>query len=248
MRILLIVSYDGSNYYGWQRQKSFVSVQEKLEEALSTLYKREITVRGSSRTDTGVHALMQGAVFETENTIPMEKLPYAVNSFLPMDIVVTKAYQVDEEFHPQYSVVDKTYHYKILNADFRIPMLHKYTEFVHYRLDVEKMQQACKYFVGEHNFKAFCAAGSDAKTTVRTIYSLNVEKKDNIITISVCGNGFLYNMVRIIAGTLVYVGLGKLKPEEIEDIILSENRARAGKTLSPNGLTLMEVNYEKINR
>lgn len=247
MRILLLVSYDGSNYYGWQKQKSFVSVQEKLEEALSALYRKEISVRGSSRTDTGVHALMQGAVFETENTIPLEKLPYAVNSFLPMDIVVTKAYEVDESFHPQYSVVDKTYHYKILNAPFRVPTLNKYTEFVHYKLDIEAMQKACEYFIGEHDFKAFCAAGSDAKTTVRTIYALSVEKQDNIITISVRGNGFLYNMVRIIAGTLVYVGLDKIKPYDIEKIILSRNRALAGKTLSPNGLTLMEVNYEKIN-
>ncbi len=248
MNILLIVAYDGTNYYGWQRQSGFMTVQQRLEEALSQLYKKEIIVRGSSRTDTGVHCMGQGALYKVEQNIPIERLPYAVNAFLPNDIVVNKAYIVGDDFHPQYSVIDKTYEYRIQNADFRDPTLNNYTDFIHYRLDIEKMQQACQYFIGEHDFKAFCASGSDAKTTVRTIYELSVKKEGRIISIKVRGNGFLYNMVRIIAGTLVYVGLGKIKPEEIKDIIQSRDRARAGKTLIPNGLTLLEVNYEKIGR
>lgn len=245
MKVLLTVAYDGSGYYGWQRQKDFVSVQQRLEEALSALLKKDITVRGASRTDTGVHSLGQRAVFTDDSlTIPVEKIPYAVNSFLPEDIVITNAVQVHEDFHPQYSVTDKTYEYKILNADFRNPMLNRYTEFIRPKLNVEAMQAACPYFLGEHDFKSFCATGGSSKTTVRSIYSLDVAKNGDIITIRINGSGFLYNMVRIVAGTLVYVGLGKLAPEDMEDIILSCDRTRAGKTLSPNGLTLMEVNYE----
>ncbi|MGN1319457.1 MAG: tRNA pseudouridine(38-40) synthase TruA [Lachnospirales bacterium] len=244
MKILIRISYDGSNYYGWQRQNDFISVQQKVEEALSSLMKQNISIRGSSRTDTGVHALAQGAVFEADTTIPMEKLPYALNSFLPEDIVVWKAMEVSENFHPQYSVIDKTYEYKIQNADFRNPKLYNYTDFIHYNLDIDKMKEACNYFIGEYDFAAFCASGAQSKTTVRKIYSLSVDKNKDIITIRVKGNGFLYNMVRIIVGTLCDVGRGKIKPCEIKDIILSKNRAKAGKTMSPKGLTLVEVNYE----
>ncbi len=245
MKVLLTVAYDGSGYYGWQVQNNFVTVQQRLEEALSALLNKKVSVRGASRTDTGVHAMAQGAVFDEETTIPVDKIPYAVNSFLPEDIVVTGAREVSESFHPQYSVIDKTYEYKILNSEFKNPKLVKYTEFVRVRLDIEKMREACKYFIGEHDFKAFCASGSTAKTTVRTIYSLTVENENEIITIRVKGSGFLYNMVRIIAGTLVYVGLGKIKPCDIAEIIKSRERTRAGKTLAPNGLTLMEVHYEE---
>lgn len=243
MKVLLTVAYDGSGYYGWQIQKDFITVQQRVEEGLSALLRRKVEVRGASRTDTGVHAMAQGVVFNEEMTIPVERLPYAVNSFLPDDIVVTGAREVSDSFHPQYSVIDKTYEYKILNAEFRNPKLNRYTDFVRGDLDIEKMQEACQYFIGEHDFKAFCASGSTAKTTVRTIYSLEVEKTGDIICIRVKGSGFLYNMVRIIAGTLVYAGNGKIKPCEIADIIKSGDRTRAGKTLAPNGLTLMEVHY-----
>ncbi len=244
MRVLLTVSYDGSNYYGWQRQSNFITVQQRLEEGLSALMGKEISVRGASRTDTGVHAAAQGAVFETDTTIPVDRIPYALNAFLPEDIVVRGAREVDESFHPQYSVIDKTYEYLILNDEFRDPKLIRYTEFIREKLDIDKMREACKYFLGEHDFKAFCASGSTAKTTVRTIYSLTVDKREKIVCIKVTGSGFLYNMVRIIAGTLADVGKGKLKPEDIEEIIASRDRTRAGKTLSPNGLTLREVHYE----
>ena len=245
MKVLLSVAYDGSTYYGWQRQNDFITVQQKVEEAISALMKKPVAVRGASRTDTGVHAMCQGVVFETETTIPVEKMPYAINSFLPNDIVVNGAREVGEDFHPQYSVIDKTYEYKIQNCAFRNPLLYNYTDFVHYELDIDKMNEACQYFIGEHDFNAFCASGSQTKTTVRTIYKLNVRREKDIVTISVTGSGFLYNMVRIIAGTLVAVGSGKIKPEEIKDIIESKDRTKAGKTLVPNGLTLMEVNYDK---
>ncbi len=243
MNILLTVAYDGTNYFGWQKQKERISVQQKVEEALSRLLKNDISVRGASRTDTGVHALEQGVFFKAETTIPINKFPFAINPFLPEDIVVSKAVEVDDNFHPQYSVLKKTYEYKILNSRFKIPQLRNYTEFVHNELDIEKMQKSCRFFVGEHDFKAFCAAGSTAKTTIRTIYDLTVQKNNNIISIYVTGNGFLYNMVRIIAGTLIYVGEGKIKPEDIKYIIESKDRKKAGKTVSPNGLTLFKVCY-----
>lgn len=243
MKILIRIAYDGSNYFGWQRQKDFISVQQKVEEALSALLKQYISIRGSSRTDTGVHAMAQGAVFEADTTIPMDKFPLALNSFLPKDIVVWSAQKVDENFHPQYSVTDKTYEYKIQNSEFRNPTLYNYTDFVRYKLNIDDMQKACKYFVGEHDFSAFCASGAQSKTTVRTIYSLTVTKDKDMVCIRVRGNGFLYNMVRIIVGTLVEVGRGKIKPENVSDIILSKDRARAGKTMAPNGLSLVEVNY-----
>lgn len=241
MRYLLTVAYDGSNYYGWQRQNEFITVQQKLEEALSQLLKKEIAVRGSSRTDTGVHALGQHAVFEAETSIPIEKMPFAINTFLPDDIVVNDAKIVTEDFHPQNSVYKKTYEYRILNDKFPNPMLKKYTEFVHTPLDIEKMNEACKFFLGTHDFKSFCASGSTAKTTIRTIFELKVDKKSNIIYINVTGSGFLYNMVRIITGTLIYVGQGKIKPCEITEIINSCDRAKAGKTVSPNGLILKKI-------
>lgn len=243
MNILLTLSYDGTNYFGWQRQKNQVSVQQRLEEALSTLLKKEIEVRGASRTDTGVHALGQAALLKTETSIPVEKIPYAVNSFLPKDIVVTDARIVDDDFHPQYSVLKKTYQYKILNSEFRNPKLRNYSEFVREKLDISKMRDACKYFIGTYDFKAFCASGSTAKTTVRTIFDLTVVKTGDIIDIEVTGSGFLYNMVRIIAGTLIYVGLGKFEPSFVREIIDSKDRTLAGKTVGPEGLTLMKIYY-----
>lgn len=243
MNILLTVSYDGTKYYGWQRQNNFVTVQQKLEESLSLLLKKDICVRGASRTDTGVHALGQAVLFKADTTIPINNIPFAVNSFLPDDIVVTYAEEVSDDFHPQYSVTKKTYQYKILNDKFKNPMLINYTDFVSKELNIQKMKEACFYFMGTHDFKAFCASGSTSKTTVRTIYELSVKKIDNLIYITVTGNGFLYNMVRIIVGTLISVGLGKIEPRQISDIINSKDRSKAGKTVLPNGLTLMKIFY-----
>jgi len=245
MNILLTVAYDGTNYFGWQRQKNQISVQQTLEEALSNLLKKNIQVRGASRTDTGVHAYEQAAFFKEDINIPINNLPYAVNSFLPEDIVITNARLVSDDFHPQYSVLKKTYQYKILNSEFRNPKLRNYSEFVRYPLDINKMKEACSYFIGTYDFRAFCASGSRAKTTVRTIFDLSVSQNGNIIDIEITGNGFLYNMVRIIAGTLIYVGMNKIEPYFVKQIIESKNRSLAGKTVGPGGLTLMRIYYKE---
>lgn len=243
-RMLLKIAYDGTDYFGWQRQNNFVTVQQRVEEALSELLKTDITVRGSSRTDTGVHALGQGVLFEADFTIPTESFPLALNSFLPDDIVCRGARLVDGSFHPQYSVINKTYRYRIYNSRLKNPLISRYSEFVPRELNIEKMQSVCGHFLGEHDFKAFCASGSTAKTTVRKIFALTVTKNQNIIDIEITGNGFLYNMVRIISGTLVDVGLEKLSPKAIPEIIEGLDRTKAGKTLSPKGLTLMCINYK----
>ncbi len=243
--ILLTIAYDGTNYFGWQKQDNVKTIQGEVERALSNLFKEDINIRGASRTDTGVHALSQLALLKHKTTIPIDRLPLAINSFLnTKEIVVTNAIYVDESFHPQNSVYKKTYQYKIYNAPFLNPLVRNYTEFVHKPLDIEKMRQASSYFLGEHDFKAFCATGSMAKTTVRTIYDLTINKEDNIITIEITGNGFLYNMVRIIAGTLIDIGHNKKQPKDIEGIILSKDRQKAGKTASASGLTLYKIYYE----
>lgn len=242
--ILLTVAYDGTNYFGWQKQDNVKTIQGEIEKALSQLFKEDITIRGASRTDTGVHALSQLALLKYKTNIPIGRLPLAINSFLNnKEIVITNALYVDEDFHPQNSVYKKTYQYKIYNAPFLNPLLRNYTEFVYKPLNIEKMRQASKYFLGEHNFKAFCAAGSMAKTTIRTIYDLKIDIKDNIIIIEITGNGFLYNMVRIIAGTLIDIGHNKKQPEDIKNIILSEDRQKAGKTASSCGLTLYKIYF-----
>lgn len=243
--ILLTISYDGTNFFGWQKQDGVKTIQEDLETALSSLFKQQTSIRGASRTDTGVHALCQLALLKHNTNIPIQRLPLAINSFLnTKDIVVTNAVYVDESFHPQNSVYKKTYQYKIYNAPFLNPLIKNYTEFVHKPLNIEQMNLAAKYFLGQHDFKAFCASGSNAKTTVRTIYDLSVTKQDDIITIEITGNGFLYNMVRIIAGTLIDVGLLKKPPEHIQHIIQSKNRQNAGKTASACGLVLYKIYYK----
>ncbi len=244
-RILLTVSYDGTNYSGWQKQKDkgIQTVQGALEEGLGRLFKKEISCTGSSRTDAGVHALGQRAMFDVETTIPTERIPLALNSFLNEDVVVTKAEEVPDTFHCRFDTKRKTYEYKIYNADFRNPIYRNISEFIYEKLDIMDMRKACPLFCGEHDFKAFCASGSNVSSTVRTIYSLDVMEEDGFIKIRVCGNGFLYNMVRIIAGTLVYVGLGKIKPHEVSDIIEKRDRRLAGKTLAPQGLTLISIEY-----
>lgn len=242
--ILLTISYDGTNYFGWQKQNGQITVQQTLENAISKLFKKEISIRGASRTDTGVHAISQLALIKDKTSIPIEKLPIAINSNLNVkDIVVTDAKYVSLDFHPQNSVYKKTYKYQIYNAPFLNPLYRNYTEFVHKSLDVEKMNLASKNFLGTHDFKAFCRVDTDAKTTIRTIYNIEVLKDGDIITITITGNGFLYNMVRIIVGTLIDVGLHKKDPNYINDIILSKDRQKAGKTASPSGLILYKIYY-----
>ncbi len=246
-RILLTIAYDGTNYCGWQKQKmpQVPTVELAVEKACRILFHNDtLECIGASRTDTGVHALGQRAVIDVETTIPTERIPLAIRGYLPEDIVVTQAQEMPREFHPRYDCTKKTYVYKILNSDFKNPILRNYSEWVCKKLDILSMDKAAKQLIGTHDFKAFCAAGSSVKTTVRTVYECDVTQQDECVLISITGNGFLYNMVRIIAGTLIQVGLGKISSEEIPIILQCRDRAKAGKTAGAQGLTLMTIYYD----
>jgi len=246
MRVKLIVSYDGTNYCGWQVQPNGVTIQEVINKTLSELLGEHIETIGASRTDSGVHSLGNVCVFDTNTRMPAEKICYALNQRLPEDIVALDSCEVSDDFHPRFSKSRKTYEYRILNRKFKDPTRRLDTHFFHYYLDVEKMNQAAKYLEGEHDFASFCASGSQSETTVRTIYSCTVTKNEesDIITIRVTGNGFLYNMVRIIAGTLIKVGDGDIAPEQMADIIAAADRSKAGPTAPANGLTMIGLEYE----
>lgn len=315
-RILLRVAYDGTNYHGWQLQPNAATIEGELNRALCALTGEEIVVTGASRTDAGVHALGNVAVFDTTSRIPAEKFSYALNQRLPEDIVIQSSKQVADDFHPRHCDCRKTYEYDILNRTFPLPAYRNTAYFLYGTLNIEAMRQACQAFLGEHDFAYFCAAGAQVQTTVRTIYSLEVECRplteagtpvppasgeavnaadgkrgeqvqqaqsasgemlnaaagksdeqvqqaqpesgetaipaagganagsaDQLLTIRVKGNGFLYNMVRIIAGTLVEVGRGHIKPEEVAGIIAAKDRAKAGPTAPARGLRLVEIEY-----
>ena len=243
-RVMLTVAYDGTGYHGWQLQPNVITVESVLNEKLSELFGEEIRVIGASRTDTGVHALGNIAVFDTNARMPAEKVSYALNQRLPEDIRIQKSIEVPIDFHPRHQNSRKTYEYKILNREFPQPIQRLYAHFTYVPLDIERMQKAADYFVGEHDYKSFCSVNTVAETTVRTIYALTVEKQDEMITIRVTGSGFLYNMVRIIAGTLMEVGRGNLEPENIPDILNSLDRTKAGPTAPACGLTLVKYQYE----
>lgn len=242
-RVKLIVSYDGTNYCGWQIQINGITVEEILNRELSRLLNEEIAVIGASRTDSGVHALGNVAVFDTYSKIPPEKMCFALNQRLPEDIRIQDSCEVAQDFHPRFCDSIKTYEYKILNRKFDIPTLRLYTHFVYMPLDVVKMQEAAEYIVGEHDFKSFCSARTQVTSTVRTIYLLDLEKKDDIISIRISGNGFLYNMVRIIVGTLMKVGLGVYPPEHVKEILEACDRNAAGPKAPAKGLTLIGIEY-----
>lgn len=243
-RVKMIVAYDGTNYKGWQVQPNGITIEEVLNKNLSDLLGEEIVVTGASRTDSGVHSLGNVAIFDTNTRMPADKIAYALNQRLPEDIVVQGSEEVPSDWHPRYQNSRKTYEYRILNRTFRMPTRRLDTYFYHHPLDVEKMRQAASYLVGEHDFKSFCAVGAQVKTTVRTIYSCDVRKEGDIITIRVVGNGFLYNMVRIIAGTLVRVGSGEMQPEQIPEILSALDRSAAGPTAPAQGLTMIGLEYE----
>lgn len=315
-RILLRVAYDGTNYHGWQLQPNAATIEGELNRALCALTGEEIVVTGASRTDAGVHALGNVAVFDTTSRIPAEKFSYALNQRLPEDIVIQSSRQVADDFHPRHCDCRKTYEYDILNRTFPLPAYRNTAYFLYGTLNIEAMRRACQAFLGEHDFASFCAAGAQVQTTVRKIYSLEVECRplteagtpvppasgeavnaadgkhgeqvqqaqsasgemlnaaagesdeqvqqaqpesgetaipaagganagsaDQLLTIRVKGNGFLYNMVRIIAGTLVEVGRGHIKPEEVAGIIAAKDRAKAGPTAPARGLRLVEIEY-----
>ena len=242
-RIKLIVAYDGTNYCGWQTQINGITVEEVLNKTLSGLLTEDIRVIGASRTDSGVHALGNVAVFDTESKIPGDKFSFALNQRLPEDIRIQESCQVADDFHPRFCDTIKTYEYKILNRKFALPTERLYSAFVYYPLDVEKMQMAAAYLVGEHDFKSFCSSGSQVESTVRTITDISVEKHGEMISIRVSGNGFLYNMVRIIVGTLMKIGLGVWEPERMEEILNACDRNAAGPKAEARGLTLVEIRY-----
>lgn len=242
-RIKLIVAYDGTNYCGWQTQINGITVEEVLNKTLSGLLKEDIRVIGASRTDSGVHALGNVAVFDTESKIPGDKFSFALNQRLPEDIRIQESCQVADDFHPRFCDTIKTYEYKILNRKFALPTERLYSAFVYYPLDVEKMQMAAAYLVGEHDFKSFCSSGSQVESTVRTITDISIEKHGEMISIRVSGNGFLYNMVRIIVGTLMKIGLGVWEPERMEEILNACYRNAAGPKAEARGLTLVEIRY-----
>lgn len=241
--IKLILSYDGTNYHGWQRQDKDMSVQEALEGACKELFKQDVTIKGAGRTDAGVHAIGQCASLMIDTPIPTQRIPLALNRILPMDIVVTHAEIMPPNFHPQYSAKKKTYRYQIMNAEYPIPQLRNYAYFVYTPLDVEAMNKAAQDFVGTHDFVAFCSPRHTKMTTERTIYYANVVKDRDGIIFEVCGNGFLYNMVRIMVGTLIEIGTGELEPGSINQIILSKNRKNAGITVPSCGLTMCHIEY-----
>lgn len=228
---------------GWQKQPNKLNIQGEIEKAIGEITGEEIDLIASGRTDSGVHSLGQTANFKTNSNIPIEKFPVAINSKLKKSIVIKSAEEVNERFHSRYSVKSKKYRYTINTSQYGSAIYRDMEYHFPFELDIQKMQEAAKYFEGEHDFKAFKASGTSSKSSVRTIFKAEVIQNDDRIYIELTGSGFLYNMVRIISGTLVDVGIGKIKPKEIKDIIESKERIRAGKTLPARGLCLMEVNY-----
>lgn len=241
--IKLTIEYDGTNYAGWQRQKDVKTIQQKIEEAIKSITGESLEVIGASRTDAGVHARGFVANFKTDSLIPVEKLKPAINTKLPEDIVIVNAEEVSEDFHSRYSSKGKLYSYTIINKPDPIAIGRNYAYYYKKELNYEAMQVACKYFIGKHDFAAFKSTGSSVKTSIRTISKAYLTKEEHKITFFVEADGFLYNMVRIIVGTLIDVGLGKISPESIPDIIKSRNRNKAGKTVPAGGLCLEFVYY-----
>ena len=241
--IALRLKYDGSRYHGWQVQKEDVTVAETLEQALAKVCGHSVKVIGCGRTDAGVHALRYCANFRTDSRIPVDRLPLAVNSRLPSDIAVCAAVEAGENFNAISSCIKKEYIYKILNSNIRDPFLADRVCFYPQRLDMGLMSAAAKAFEGTHDFRAVRSVGTETKTTVRTVYSCNAEKTGDIITVSVCANGFLYNMCRAMVGTMVYASYGKLLPEDIPELLRLGDRRLTGPTMPPQGLYLNRVWY-----
>ena len=243
-RVMLTVAYDGTAYSGYQIQDNAPTIEGELSRCLKELLKEDIKVIGGSRTDAGVHALCNVAVFDTQARMPGEKISYALNQRLPEDIRIRKSQEVCEGFHPRHCDSRKTYEYRIVNTAFPIPTKRLYSHFTYVPLDTDRMSQAAEYQVGENDFKSFCSAGSQAESTVRRIYALDVERKGEEIIIRVTGNGFLYNMVRIIAGTLMEAGRGIWEPAYMAEILRKEDRKAAGPTAPACGLCLAGYEFD----
>lgn len=273
-RIRIVVAYDGTNYCGWQIQPNGITIEEILNRQISKLTGEDIRIIGASRTDSGVHALGNVAVFDTESRIPGDRFAYALNQKMPEDIVIVRSDEVSLDWHPRYQdEISKTYEYHIYNAKVRNPLKSRYSTFVSFDLDVEKMREGAKYILGEHDFASFCNVRTNAKDTVRTVHEITIAEtpvdmpqalntghegelntvhvnrrntnpeNGKEIVIRVTGNGFLYNMVRIIAGTLIRVGRGFYEPEKIRDILEAKEHTSEGITAPPNGLVLVSIDY-----
>ena len=242
--IALRLRYDGSAYHGWQRQAGLPTVQQTVEDAIAKILGTSVHVTGCGRTDAGVHALRYCANFRSDCTIPIEKVPLALNARLPGDIAVTDAVEVEEGFNAIGSCIKKEYIYKIHNSNIRDPFLKDRVCFYPQRLDMGQFSRAAAAFEGTHDFKAVRSVGTETKTTVRTVYWCRAEKEGDIITVSICADGFLYNMVRAIVGTMVYASYGKLRPEDIPALLEKGDRRLTGPTMPPQGLYLNRVWYD----
>ena len=242
-RIMLTVAYDGTNYHGWQYQNNGKTIEGELNKALSSLLQKNIEVIGASRTDAGVHAMCNAAVFDSDAGIPAEKYSYALNQMLPDDIRIRKSEEVPADFHPRKTDTVKTYEYRVDCEEFADPLKTRYAYFTYVPLDASKMQEAAFHLIGTHDFKSFCSVNTTATTTVRTIYDIQVIRDGVDIIVRITGNGFLYNMVRIIVGTLMDVGRGKYTPDKVKDILEATDRTAAGPTVPACGLMLKELHF-----
>ncbi len=242
-RIKLIVAYDGTEYSGWQIQPEAPTIEMYLDKAIHELTGENVHVTGASRTDSGVHAYGNVAVFDTESTIPGDRFTFALNRYLPDSIVIQDSWEVAGDFHPRHCNTRKTYEYRILNTAVPLPQKRNFTWHVAGSIDIDKMREAAVYIVGEHDFKSFCCVRTQAESTVRTIYSLEILQEGSEIIIRIKGNGFLYNMVRIITGTLIQVGKGRFQPEYVKQMLKAKDRTVAGQTAPPQGLTLVGIEY-----
>ena len=249
-RYMITVAYDGTDYCGWQIQPNGITIEQVLNEALTELMKQPVRIIGASRTDSGVHALGNVAVFDAETTIPGDRICFALNALLPEDIRVVASRQVDPGFHPRYTDSRKTYEYRIQNGRIPYPTRNRYTHFTGCPLDLEAMREGAAFLVGKHDFKSFCAAATSVKTTVRNVLSIDIRKEILTgpgapeIVIEITGEGFLYNMVRIIAGTLIKVGLHVYPPEHVGEILEARDRDRAGETAPAKGLLLKSITFD----
>lgn len=247
-RVKIIVAYDGTNYCGWQIQPNGITIESVLNHHLSELLGEEIHVIGASRTDSGVHADGNVAVFDTSARMPAERISYALNTRLPQDIRIQDSCEVPSDFHPRFQRTVKTYEYRICSRKFPDPCSRLYSLFYYWELDVEQMKKAAAYLVGEHDFTSFCTKKEEVTNCVRTIYSLDIEKTGDQIVIRIRGNGFLYNMVRIITGTLLRVGGGLIKSEQIPEILAARDRSAAAETAPAHGLKLVKIEYPDYER
>jgi len=242
-RIMLTVSYDGTNYSGWAYQENVPTIEGALNAAIKELTGEELQVIGASRTDAGVHAYGNLAVFDTKSTIPPDRFMYALNPHLPKDIRIVKSQKVAPDFHPRHCDTIKTYEYHVLNTDYEVPVKRNYTYHFGMKLDIDKMNQAAKNFEGEHDFTSFCNVESQALTHVRTVYEVNVRREQEEVIITVKGAGFLYNMVRIMSGTLLQIGRGKGEPSDIKTMLEAKDRTKSGPTAPAQGLFLIQYEF-----